>query len=221
MFYYRSAIISNMKRIVLLAFVTLVGAAGVSLLGSCSWGNQEDLENDGTHHTGSLEDLDDPLPGELVKRALVEDSIVEARREKVRENMISTLNDYSKRFRNSHFTGYFLTDLDHNGEKELWIKSGTNRENSRFELYYPHGDGELMRSGTIAEPGRYYLGDGYIIQVVSAGAGIININRITIHKGEMDVENIREIDFYKNPDATVPKIPEPEILNIALTNIKL
>lgn len=161
----------------------------------------------------------DPLPGDLVEQTIREDSIRNERNKEYKAAMTKVLADYRKKFRNSYFTGYFLTDLDNDGYTELWVKSGSVRDNSRLELYYPMPDGTLRQSETLAEPGEYFLGDSYLIQVVGAGPGLININRVGIYNGTMDIENLRTIDLYANPKAQIPTFEEKPIRAYSLSNL--
>lgn len=161
----------------------------------------------------------DPLPGDLVKQTLKEDSIKLAKTDVVKQNMSKVLADYRKHFKGDHFNGYFLTDFNEDGLPELWIKVGNYRENSKLELYYPLEDGSLRKSDTPAEPGQYYLGDNYMIQVVGSGPGYISINKIKIHNGQMDVEHVRELDLYSDPSLSLPSFKEKEVRHSSLANL--
>lgn len=148
------------------------------------------------------------------------DSVAKALKKEIRKNMTDVLTEYRKKFQVDYFTGYFLTDLDNDGFSELWVKSGNNRQNSRLQLFYPQPDGSLKVSTITAEPGNYYKGDDYLIQVVTSGPGVINCNMLRItNKGELDVENIMEIDKYENPDKEIPKFKEKQIRDISLRNL--
>ena len=202
---------------VILALVALV-AGSVVVLEGCDWAEITDDDNvyGPAAHRNSF---DDPRPGELVKQIMVEDSLHAERKAAYKKQMADIISDYHKRFHYKHFTGYFLTDFDHDGFPELWVKVGNYRENSRLELYYPMPDGTLKRSETQAEPGQYYVGDGYMMQVVGSGPGYISVNRITIRNGEMRVENVSDIDLYSDPNAKMPKFKEKEIRDTALSNL--
>lgn len=206
------------KHLLLILATMLIGITGVSVLSGCSWSRHQDIESDNSEQMSNL-DLRDPLPGELVQQTLMEDSVRSVRREQIRVSMTKIITDYRKRFRQEHFTGYFLTDLDHDGLPELWVKVGNYRDNSKLELFYPMPDGTLLKSDTFAEPGQYYIGDNYIIQVVGGGAGYININRISLHNGVMDVENVRGIDLYADPQASIPTFAEREIRDTSFNNL--
>lgn len=204
------------KHLICILSVLILCVAGAAILWGCSTtgtaksANEENIENI---------KLTDPLPGELVMQTLMEDSVQGVRREDLRRSMTKILQDYRKRFRQEHFTGYFMTDLDHDGLPELWVKVGQYRDNSKLELYYPMPDGTLRKSETFAEPGQYYVGDDYIIQVVGSGPGYINVNRISINNGTMEVENEHSIDLYSDPDASIPVFAESEIRDTSLTNL--
>lgn len=161
----------------------------------------------------------DPLPGDLVAESIRQDSIREALKGPVLKNMTEQIESYRKQFKKNVYTGYFLTDFNDDAIPELWVKIGTHRDNSRLELYYPKEDGTLQKSSLQAEPGKYYLGDDYIIQVVGSTQGIFDINRITIRKGEMEVETIDQIDVGKNPNAKMPDIDEPSISDYTFRNL--
>lgn len=161
----------------------------------------------------------DPLPGELVMNTLKEDSMRVANRVAIKQNMLAVLSQYRKNYNQEYFNGYFVTDIDKDGLPELWVKIGSYRENAKLELFYPNPDGTLRKSDTPAEPGQYYLGDDYLVQVVGAGPGYININRISIHNGTMDVENVKELDLYSDPEAQIPKFKERELRHTSLANL--
>lgn len=161
----------------------------------------------------------DPLPGELVRQYLMEDSIKSERRELLRKEMGAIIADYRKKFQQEHFTGYFMTDLDHDGLPELWVKVGNYRDNAKLELYCPMPDGSLKKSDTFAEPGQYYVGDDYIMQVVGSGPGYISVNRISIRNGMMHIVNERGIDLYADPGAAIPSFAEREIRDTSLRNL--
>lgn len=205
------------KALPIIIMLTLISVGIVALQG-CSWSRQEDMEKNLSEVTDDGDELA-PLPGELVHMTLMEDSLMKVQKTELKKSMTNIINDYRQRFRQEYFTGYFLTDFDGDQMPELWIKSGNYRENSRLELYYPLPDGTLMQSSTSAEPGKYYVGDGYIIQVVGAGPGFISINKITINHGEMDVTNIRDIDLYASPDATIPEFKEKPAQEASLSNL--
>lgn len=193
-----------------------VVTAGVVSLGGCGKTDQKGIAEG--YDEESLYTRD-PLPGDLVREYLKEDSVKTVRREGLRKSMGNILNEYRKKFRHEHFTGYFMTDLDHDGLPELWVKVGNYRDNAKLELYYPMPDGTLKKSDTFAEPGQYYIGDDYIIQVVGSGPGYININRISIRNGQMAVENQNGIDLYADPEAAIPSFAEHEIRDSSLTNL--
>lgn len=161
----------------------------------------------------------DPLPGELVAQALREDSVRTARKAAVKRHMTEVIANYRKRFQEPYFNGYFLTDFDDDEVPELWVKVGSYHDNSRLELYYPMPDGTLSRSDVQSEPGQYYVGDGYMMQVVGDGPGVININRITIRRGQMYIENVKQLDIHSNPGAQMPKFSETEKRYSDFTNL--
>lgn len=206
------------KNLMKKAAMLVMAFMGLWALQSCDWASHEDIDLGLSETAGDALDRD-PLPGELVQKIIMEDSIRAATKIQLRKNMSAIINEYKTKFREQYFTGYFLTDFNDDGLPELWVKVGNYRDNSKLELYYPMPDGTLKKSTTFAEPGQYYMGDGYMYQVVGSGPGIININRVTIHNGTMDVENIRELDLYTNPEARIPKFKEREIKGIPLTNL--
>lgn len=161
----------------------------------------------------------DPLPGELVKQIVYEDSVRTLRRGQLKEAMTNVIKDYRKKFRQEHFTGYFLTDLDKDGLPELWVKVGNYRDNSKLELYYPMADGTLLKSETFAEPGQYYIGEDYIIQMVGSGPGYIDVNKISLNNGVMSIENVNGIDLYSDPTASLPTFAEREIRDSSFNNL--
>lgn len=213
----RHKILTKKRLLSILAAIPLT-IAGVSALSGCTWLGQRDIETDKAEEMDDI-DTRDPLPGELVKQTLMEDSVKNVRRQQIKKAMANVINDYKQRFRQQYFTGYFLTDLDKDGLPELWVKVGTYRDNAKLELYYPMPDGSLLKSDTFAEPGQYYIGDDYLIQVVGSGPGYININRISLHKGVMDIEHIRDIDLYSDPEARIPNFAEREIRDTSLNNL--
>ena len=192
-----------------LIFIGLIICSITAAFSSCNQSGE-------TEHA---EEVPDPLPGDLVRQTLLEDSLLQARSSEVKQNMEKVIKDYQQRFRNETYSGYFTTDLNADGMPELWVKIGSFRDNSKLELYYPLPDGSLQKSETRAEPGHYYLADGHLIQVVGAGPGMMNVNNIRIHNGTMDVENIRQIDFFSNPKAQPPRFSEPEIRSSSLSNL--
>lgn len=164
-------------------------------------------------------ELKDPLPGELVMQTLLEDSVQDVRRQELKKSMTNVIQNYRKKFRHEHFTGYFLTDLDDDGFPELWVKVGKYRDNAKLELYYPMPDGTLRKSSTHAEPGQYYIGDSYLMQVVGSGPGYIDVNRISIRNGEMQVDNERGIDLYADPTADLPNFAERVVRDTSFSNL--
>lgn len=216
---------SRFKRILMRTGIFLGPAAVVLLLlfsagyfQSCIFVEEEDT--DAEHELyGDGPFGRDPLPGELVERTLREDSIRNQKRAQLRSNMSKIISDYRKRFREDHFNGYFLTDLNDDGLPELWVRVGSYRDNSKLELYYPMPDGSLKKSDTFAEPGHYFIGDNHLMQVVGRGPGYININRITIRNGEMEVENLHELDLYADPEASLPQFQEREVKGNSFGNL--
>lgn len=201
-----------------IAALALLGFWGVSALQGCVRSCTPEAEAENPHRMENV-NLRDPLPGELVQQTLMEDSVREVRKRQLRKAMATVIQDYRKKFRQEYFTGYFLTDLDSDGLPELWVKVGNYRDNAKLELYYPMPDGTLLKSDTFAEPGQYYIGDDYIMQVVGSGPGYINVNRISLKKGVMNVENIRGIDLYADPDASIPTFAEREIRDSSFSNL--
>lgn len=200
----------------ILVFLLLGIGAGATL-----WGVSWSKANNQTAKNDEASKLRDPLPGELVMETLLqqEDSIQDYTKDRIKKEMMSVITEYRKRFRHEHFTGYFLTDLNKDGVPELWVKVGTYRDNAQLELYYPMPDGSLRKSHTFAEPGQYYVGDDYLIQVVGSGPGYVNVNRITIKNGEMQVDNEHGIDLYSDPDASIPTFAEREIRDTSFKNL--
>ena len=205
------------RHLVWVISLTALLVAGAAFVGGCSWIQQEDIEKDNTE-LAEKQDRD-PLPGELVAQTLKEDSLRTLQKIELKKNMTKVVQDYRSRFREEYFTGYFLTDFDKDGLPELWVKIGNHRDNSRLELYFPQEDGTLKKTYTVAEPGKYYIGDDYMIQAVGAGAGFINVNKLSIYNGAMDVEVMKELDMLKDPDARIPKFKEREIRSYSLGNI--
>ena len=162
---------------------------------------------------------DNPTPGDLVQQIMKEDSLNEFRKEEVYKAMSGMINGYRNKVRSNYLTGYFVTDLDKDGLPELWIKTGTNGENSKLELFYPMPDGTLKKSVTNSGAGKFYRGKDYLMQTVSAGPGYVNVNRITIRRGEMQVETEKSIDLYSNSDSKIPKFEEPEIRDVPFGNL--
>lgn len=161
----------------------------------------------------------DPLPGDLVKQSLEEDSVFEQTKGKILQAMTGVIKGYRANMRDSYLTGYFLTDLDSDGMPELWVKTGASSNNSKLELFYPMEDGSLKKSVSYSGPGEFFRGKDYLIQTVQSGPGYIDINHITIRKGEMVVTNERTIDTYANPESKVPKFEEPKIHDNSFANL--
>ena len=205
------------KHLLIVLSVMLVCIAGIVVF----WGSNNSLYGFGGSHTADVKhlQLNDPLPGELVMHSLIEDSVQDVRKEDLRRSMTKVIQDYRKKFRQDHFNGYFMTDLDNDGLPELWVKIGNYRDNAKLELYYPMPDGTLRKSETYAEPGQYYIGEDYIMQVVGKGPGYINVNRISINNGMMKVDNVRSIDLYTDPNASLPKFAEREIRDTSFNNL--
>lgn len=204
------------KHLICILATMLVGIGGAAAFWRYSLISPSHLDNKNKKERIALKD---PLPGELVMQTLMEDSVQDVRREDLKRSMTNIIKDYRKKFRHEHFTGYFMTDLDHDGLPELWVKVGSYRDNAKLELYYPMPDGTLRKSSAFAEPGQYYVGDGYLVQVVGSGPGYINVNRISISNGMMKVENERSIDLYADPDAGIPHFAEREIRHSSLQNL--
>lgn len=205
----------NSRRLPKIAAAMMICTGSLLACSSCS------KDSSGAHDHSATESISgrDPLPGDLVRQYLMEDSVRNVRREGLRKSMSQIITDYRKKFRHEHFTGYFVTDLDHDGLPELWVKVGNYRDNAKLELYYPMPDGTLKKSDTFAEPGHYFIGDDYIIQVVGSGPGYLNVNRISIRNGAMKVENEKGIDLYADPDAAIPTFAEREITDTSLRNL--
>lgn len=199
----------------LIVFISI----GAWVLQGCSWSHQEEDMENSISQTQANTKKSDPLPGDLVQKIMEEDSLREIREDIVMHNMLEVINDYSHKYHERHFTGYFLTDFDKDDIPELWVKIGNHRENSKLELYYPLQDGSLQKSVTPAEPGKYYLGNDYLIQVVNAGPGMINVNHINIYRGLMNVETMRDIDLYADPHAKVPHFEERQIKDYPFSNL--
>lgn len=196
----------------------ILGLGSLAVLEVVSWHNDDDEIHE---HPATMDQFAsaDPLPGDLVRQTLSEDSVHSVRMARIRSEMGKVISGYQKQFRHEYFTGYFLTDLDKDGLPELWVKVGNYRDNSKLELFYPMPDGSLLKSDTFSEPGQYYLGDDYIMQVVSSGPGYININKISLYNGMMNVENIRGIDLYEDPEASIPTFAEREIRDSSFSNL--
>lgn len=186
---------------------TIIFVAGIAMLLSAGCQHHEARKR----KTAKRVEKRDPLPGEMVKQTMIEDSMRNVKKDKLKVEMTQILKEHRDRFRQEYYNGYFVTDINYDGLPELWIKSGTNTKNSKLELYFPMLDGYLKTSEMTAEPGQYYEGEGYIIQVVAARPGVVNVNRITIHRGEMNVETIQEVDFNTDTKAKMPEIKEPEL----------
>lgn len=199
----------------IVSLLTLIIAVPLIFVG-CSWQNNDDIEPTAMNEK---HDERDPLPSELVEISLIEDSLSGERLELIRENMEKVVRDYHKIYHEEYYTGYFLTDLDEDSVPELWVRVGNYRDNSRLELYYPESDGSLKKTVTVAEPGKYYLGKDYLIQVVGAGPGIVSINKVSIYRGAMSIENMHDIDFYSHPDAALPKFNEKPVAHHSLSNL--
>ena len=194
-----------------------IGIGTLAVIFGCSWADAARTAK-GKYDKAQLAFVD-PLPGDLVMEALMSDSVQDVRKEDLRRSMTKIIKDYRKKFRQEYFTGYFMTDLDHDGLPELWVKIGNYRDNAKLELYYPMPDGSLRKSETFAEPGQYYIGENYLMQVVGSGPGYLDVNRISIVNGMMSVENERSIDLYSDPDAYIPTFAEHEIRDTSLTNL--
>ena len=209
--------IFSLKRVAAsIAMLAALLASG-TILSSCvehSGPKYEETDWEGMHPAGR-----DPLPGDLVQKTIEDDSLRLAKGNLVKKNMARVISEYRKRFKEDYFNGYFLTDFNDDGLPELWVKVGNYRENSKLELYYPLADGSLQKSDTSAEPGQYYLGDDYMIQVVGSGPGYININKIQIHNGTMDVMTVKELDLYSDPTLTIPEFAEREVRHTSLANL--
>lgn len=204
------------RRLPRVAAMMIISIGGLVALGGCSSADHDNaVDPDGTENLS----MRDPLPGDLVREYLMEDSVKNIRREGLRKSMTKILTEYRKKFRHEYFTGYFMTDLDHDGLPELWVKVGNYRDNAKLELYYPMPDGSLKKSDTFAEPGQYYVGDDYIIQVVGSGPGYINVNRISIKNGSMRVDNENGIDLYADPEANIPVFAERAIRDSSFHNL--
>ena len=201
------------KSMTLLLSSFILGGALVSCVEN-SGPRYEETDWNGMHPASG-----DPLPGDLVKKTLMEDSLKVAKGDLVKKNMAKVISDYRKHFKGDIFNGYFLTDFNEDGLPELWIKVGSSRDKSKLELYYPLADGSLQKSDTSAEPGKYYLGEDYMIQVVGAGPNRININKIKIHNGSMDVEVVKDIDLYNDPTLSVPQFKEKQVHHTSLANL--
>lgn len=208
--------LTSKQLLLLFAAMTLSIGAIAAFWGS-SWSKKAAAVSQKEKHESLA--MTDPLPSELVFDSMVGDSLQDVRKEDLRRAMTKVIQNYRKKFRHDYFTGYFMTDLDRDGLPELWVKVGSYRDNSKLELYYPMPDGTLRKSDTYAEPGQYYIGDDYIMQVVGAGPGYIDINRISIVNGSMYVENERSIDLYSDPDAYIPTFAEHEIRDSSLNNL--
>lgn len=198
------------------ASIMVMAAASLCLGGCESSGfryKHIDVENDtlNVHHN--------PTPGELAAQAMEEDSIRSERLKTVKEKMENVLKSRSARFKDNYYTGYFLTDFDHDGIPELWIRTGNNLANANLELLTANAAGELVRSQTIAGTGRYFAGDDYLVQSLGQMPDVVNINKITIKNGEMEVTLLKQIDLLSDPDAKIPNFEEREIRGHKLTNL--
>lgn len=201
---------------IFVVLLLMVGAAVVL------WGPFVNLDEEPAmaHHGGpAVFEEENPMPGEVVAQYLIEDSVKTERRKELKVSMTKVLKDYQKRFTQKHYNGYFMTDLDADGLPELWVRVGNYRDNSKLELYYPLADGTLLKSEINAGPGQYYVGDDYIIQVVGSGPGYMDVNRITIKKGVMNVVNENAIDIYGDLNASMPDFMEHSIRDTSFTNL--
>lgn len=206
------------KYLSLIFVFLLLCVCGAAVVWGFSW--SFDHEDEITHHSGPVKLIEeDPMPSELVAQYLVEDSVKTVRRKQLKASMTNVITNYRKRFRQQHFTGYFMTDLDSDGLPELWVKVGNYRDNSKLELYYPLADGTLLKSEVNAAPGQYYIGDNYLIQVVESGPGYMDVNRITINNGTMKVVNESGIDIYGDANAKLPEFAEHAIRDSSFLNL--
>lgn len=187
-------------------------------LQSCAWEHQEDFEKTVETDTDPFNGRD-PLPGELVMLNMKQDSLAGVQKAIIKNNMNTVIQDFASKYKSSSSNGYFITDLNSDNLPELWIKTGNNRGNATLNLFYPNSDDSLKRSSIAAQPGKYYLGPDYILQVVPAGPAIFSINKITIRNGEIEVEKLKELDLYENPEAKLPDFKEPELRSAFFTNI--
>lgn len=201
----------------------LMSVAAVALLGMLSGCNHfaESTEKDSTKDIfGRPIQNGDPLPGDIVAKTMEQDSIFKALKDVVYSGMAGVLKNYGSKFREEYNSKYFITDLDNDGLPELWVKIGNYGDSGKLELYYPQSNGNLKKSFLFASPGKYYLGDSYLMQVVPNGPGYIEVNKIFLHRDEIHVDHIMSLDLYNNPDAKVPDFKEPEIQDISFKNLK-
>lgn len=160
----------------------------------------------------------DPLPGELVRQAILEDSLRMANKDTIKADMIKVLDQQAHEKSRNKQSGYFLTDFNHDGLPELWIKTTNFRNQTVFELFFPLADGHLKKSELTTEGGSYYMGDEYILQAISPGEGYLNVNHISISNRNIVVDHIKEIDLYNSNGGRLPKFEEPEIRLIPFTD---
>ncbi|MCH5214379.1 MAG: hypothetical protein J1E97_04240 [Muribaculaceae bacterium] len=163
----------------------------------------------------------DPLPGELIDEHLTEQAANQDVKEQVKKEMTDIITGFRGRFTNDYYAGYFLTDLNSDGLPELWVKIGNNLSNSKFQLYFPLPTGHLRKSEISSTPGQYYLGKDYLIQVESVAPGIIDINKINIKGGFINLHLTHQLDTHVDPDAKIPDFKEKEVRFTSFRNLTI
>lgn len=182
------------------------------ILTACMGGKGK--KEDSAHHL-----VADPLPGDLVKQILLEDSLYSSSKDKIMEGMLTVVAGYKRSGSNKGLSSYFLTDLDHDSIPELWVKTATNEDDAKLELYFPTPDGGLKRSSSYAGIGKFYEGPGYLIQAASNKQGYFTINRITIDRGSMDIQEMETFDLYAHPEIKSKTFSEPLVKEYSFNNL--
>ena len=204
-----------MKYVVILLVTLLVVALAAGLVSTCN------SEYKYRPHKNDKKDTAEhiPTPAEIARQAEIEDSLAAIAKVKAKAEMANVIKGFSSNHKNNNHTGYFMTDLDQDEFPELWIVLGSLGENFRLELYYPELDGSLRRSYHYTGFGAYYRGDDYLMQAAKSGPDYIDINKITIRKGEIYSDTHHSIDLASDPGAKLPNFKEREVQLTPFTNL--